>query len=294
MPLPRGKCGEAFIKELTKILNLFVNKTVWARCSLLVAHVFIPLVLQKPSAKSKPRDNSKFLAARLKKWNEGELLDILKEGKEIQKRMRKSMDRKAESKDRAFMRNMLLGKIGPAAKFINNEDATQGVHSITEEIKEILSEKHPDARDVIESSVLPNLNHEEPEPVIFEEIDSDLVRKTAKKMKGSGGPTQVDTDAWKDFTCSKALGKAPEQLCQAIADTAKILCTEPIHPDCLEEYIACRLIPLDKGTASDGTPGVRPIGIGEVLRRLIGKLLIHVIKKDITNAAGLLQTCSGV
>ena len=105
---------------------------------------------------------------------------------------------------------------------------------------------------------------------------------------------QIEADMWRDFLGSKAFGKAPEQLCLAIAEAAKILCTEPVHPDCLEEYNACRLIPLDKGAAKDGTPGVRPIGVGEVLRRLMGKLLIHVIKKDITLAAGPLQTCSGV
>merc|ERR1711973_776799 len=72
------------------------------------------------------------------------------------------------------------------------------------------------------------------------------------------------------------------------------MCTEEVHPACLEEYNACRLIPLDKGATKEGTPGVRPIGVGEVLRRLIGKLLINVIKKDITTAAGPLQTCSGL
>ena len=99
---------------------------------------------------------------------------------------------------------------------------------------------------------------------------------------------------WRDFLCAKSLGNAPEQLCQAIADTAKILCTEEVEPACLEEYNACRLIPLDKGETKEGTPGVRPIGDGEVLRRLIGKLLISTIKKDITTAAGPLQTCSGL
>ena len=83
-------------------------------------------------------------------------------------------------------------------------------------------------------------------------------------------------------------------MCVAVAEIAKILCVEEVHPECLEEYNACRLVPLDKGLSSDGTPGVRPIGVGEVLRRLIGKLLIHVIKKDITDAAGPLQTCSGL
>ena len=55
----------------------------------------------------------------------------------------------------------------------------------------------------------------------------------------------------------------------------------------LESYIACRLIPLDKN------PGVRPIGIGEVLRRIIGKAILSVIKPDVMKSAGNLQLCAG-
>ena len=65
-------------------------------------------------------------------------------------------------------------------------------------------------------------------------------------------------------------------------------------PCCLTEFIACRLIPLDKGTTKEGKPGVRPIGVGEVLRRLIGKLVIDIVKDDIVTAAGPLQTCTGL
>ena len=89
-------------------------------------------------------------------------------------------------------------------------------------------------------------------------------------------------------------GKSAKELCQSIADLAKLLCTEEVHPDCLTEYIACRLVPLDKGQTKDLKPGVRPIGIGEVLRRIVGKLLIGVIKDDIVEAAGPLQTCTGL
>ena len=214
MPLPRGKCGEAFLKELTKLINLFVNKSAWERVALPAIHVFIPLMLQKPSARSKPRDNAKFLALRLKKWNEGEIDAIMSEDKEIQKRLKKSFERKEESRDRAFLRNMLLGKIGPAAKFINNEDAVKGVHNLNEEIKTILLSKHPEGNEIDPSTLLPKTNEGEPEAVIYEEIDAELVRKTANRMKGSGGPTQIDSDMWKDFTGAKTLGKAPEQLCQ--------------------------------------------------------------------------------
>ena len=39
---------------------------------------------------------------------------------------------------------------------------------------------------------------------------------------------------------------------------------------------------------------MRPIGIGEVLRRIIGKSVIGLLKLDIQEAAGPLQTCAGL
>ena len=58
--------------------------------------------------------------------------------------------------------------------------------------------------------------------------------------------------------------------------------------------LTCRLVPLDKWADKPGSPGVRPIGIGEVLRRIVGKTVIGVIKEDIQEAAGPLQSCAGL
>ena len=55
----------------------------------------------------------------------------------------------------------------------------------------------------------------------------------------------------------------------------------------MEAYVTCHLIPLDKD------PGIRPIGIGEVLRSIIGKIVVWQLKEDIKEAAGPLQTCAG-
>ena len=43
---------------------------------------------------------------------------------------------------------MLLGKVGDAAKKINNDDSIKGVHELNNEIRDILQEKHPQARPV--------------------------------------------------------------------------------------------------------------------------------------------------
>ena len=73
-----------------------------------------------------------------------------------------------------------------------------------------------------------------------------------------------------------------------------MICTEEIDPKFLKEYVSCRLIPLDKGVDKEGNPGVRPIGIGEVFRRIVGKAVMALLKNDIQDAAGPLQTCTGL
>ena len=70
---------------------------------------------------------------------------------------------------------------------------------------------------------------------------------------------------------------------------AKILCIEQIKDyESLDPLMACRLIPINKN------PGLRPIGIGECLRRIIGKAVTNILKGDIQEQAGSLQLCSGV
>ena len=47
-----------------------------------------------------------------------------------------------------------------------------------------------------------------------------------------------------------------------------------------QAFLACRLIPLNKN------PGVQPIGVGEVLRRIIGKAIMTVVNSDVLKATG--------
>ena len=68
----------------------------------------------------------------------------------------------------------------------------------------------------------------------------------------------------------------------------KILCTQYIDRSTIEPLIASRLIPLDKGEGA-----VRPIGVGEVIRRIIGKCVMNIAKKDVVEASGSLQLCAG-
>ena len=55
----------------------------------------------------------------------------------------------------------------------------------------------------------------------------------------------------------------------------------------LEAFLACKLIPLDKN------PGVRPIGIGEVIRRILGRAVMTTFRRNVLESSGDLQLCAG-
>ena len=79
----------------------------------------------------------------------------------------------------------------------------------------------------------------------------------------------------------------PLILCNSLAAVAHCLCVDDVDSAELMAFVACRLIPLDK------KPGVRPIRVGDVPRRIITKAILYVIGNDIQLSAGALQTCAG-
>ena len=68
---------------------------------------------------------------------------------------------------------------------------------------------------------------------------------------------------------------------------AKKLATEELNPELIEPYNACRLIPLDKN------PGVRPIGRGEAMRRIIGRSITKCLKNELMRLGSNYQLCLG-
>ena len=107
-------------------------------------------------------------------------------------------------------------------------------------------------------------------------------------MKGAAGPSGIDSDLWKRILCSKSYGKIATNACDSIARMCRRLCTEYVDPDSISSLVACRLIPLDKN------PGLRPIGIGECIRRIMGKAVTNFLRPEIINSVGPLQLAAGM
>ena len=286
----RGKAGKDLIEEITRLINFYNFDTHWKNLSLKLAMIFLPLMLQKPSPKSKPHQNTKFLSKRLKWWEDGDLTSIMNENRAIQKKLQSKVKKDEESNSKAFCRLMLVGKIRKAVKFIDNDDnAADGIHPLNPDTMKSLQEKHPKAGPIKPEVLLDDQNTAPPEPVIYEALDADYIISAAKGIDGSGGPTNIDAEIWRHMICSKFHQKESEALAQAIAELTKSLCRDEVKPQLLTEFLAGRLIPLKKNPQ-----GIRPIGVGEVLRRITAKAVTRFLKQDIQVAAGTLQTCSGI
>ena len=86
----------------------------------------------------------------------------------------------------------------------------------------------------------------------------------------------------------KSFKRSSNTLCESIATLTRRLCTEFVDPLTIEPIVASRLIPLDKGNGE-----IRPIGVGELIRRIIGKCVTRVAKQDVINASGAMHLCTG-
>ena len=290
--VPRGKAGKDCIEEVSRILGELTYNTKWKSLSLKLVHVFMPLMLQRPTPRSKPKQNTKYLRERLKLWAEGEIDLIMKQCRQIQVHLEKKQRDKVTNHKKAFCRLMLQGRVQKALKYVNDEDKlSSGVHNLNQAVIDELRKKHPGASPEHPEAML-EIKSELPDHVIYESIDADLIQKVAKDLDGAGGPTKISAHIFKHMVCSRFHSSESDKLAQTVADLTKKLCTEDIPSSYLKEFLAGRLIPLDKEPGSI-VPAIRPIGIGEVIRRVVAKAVTRILKVDIQMAAGSLQTCSG-
>ena len=176
------------------------------------------LMLQKTSFNSKSKGNTETLKRRLTLWKDGQIGKLLFEGKTIQERLYDDKhkifyeNRKAE----LFARYMEEGKVNKALKILERTNR-EGILPLTDETFEILQEKHPKASKA-PSEILLNDQVQEVHPVVYDSIDSDMIKEAIKKTRGSAVPSGLDADGWRRILLSGNFGTSGEDLRKAIAD----------------------------------------------------------------------------
>ena len=215
------------------------------------------------------RDGSidKLLQKRLQLWINGDFDNFFAESHALQKRIR-TKRKLLFDETKEFNRQMNSRKVANTIRTLQNEQKG-GVFDLPEKINgktvlKILKSKHPSSQPHDFAFIVDDWPNILPyHPLIFSRIDAHAIRRATLKTSGGHGPSGVDALEWRRYLT--VFGSRSESLCRTVAKIAVRLAIEEQDPKSLQAYNACGLISLDK------CPGVCPIGVGEVLRRMIGR-----------------------
>ena len=300
--LPNNAIGRAFVDELASQLSAFVNSGGSNKDALFNFFVLPSLLLQAPASGCTYKEATQHLKRRMPLWQKGAISELVEEGRCLQKqfctKQRGGRLQGEEDRARHFGDFISSGRVHDALRMLTDESSPEAYSSgnlkmdemvtlgdgTSTSVRDVLLEKHPQAEpaapEILLDDTVPPVHD-----VCFESLTPALLKNIALHSEGSAGPSGLNAVAWRRI-CSSHKG-ASVRMCQALSGFAKLLATRALDAAALVPFLSCRLIALDK------KPGVRPIGVCEVPRRIVAKAILSVVKSDVTQACGFLQKCSG-
>ena len=89
--VPSGKAGRAFVREMARLFRSYAEgSSSLESIAITAAMILPPLLLQKPTLKSKAREHASCLERRFQCWRAGDIESLLNEGRTIQSRLPKA------------------------------------------------------------------------------------------------------------------------------------------------------------------------------------------------------------
>ena len=299
--VPTGSTGKAFVSELALLIQSFADYAAIEPFALKALMVMPTLLLQKPKFDSKldSRLVRSCLQRLLDLWLNGEFMALFNEGLVLQNHIFSRPPYSCcddQHRSGRFSHLMMEDRVNAALRCLAptcncgplSLDHVVGSFSdgSSKTVYDTLKEKYPSGRAadlamILDTSESLNTFH----PVLFSGLDGALIKSVALQVSGTASPLGVDARSWRLF-CTP-FGSTSADLCHAISAFGCKISTSYVDPSGLVAYTACCLIPLDKN------PGVRPIGVGEVLRRIVGKAVMKITRQDLQCAASFSQLCAG-
>ena len=282
---PNGESKKKMLIEMTSLIQEYVDDSPMEHLALKMLMIMPQLLQQKTHIKAKTKENNKAFDRRMNAWKKGEYKQLLAEAQAIQKKL--THKQKANSRidvARKFRQKMENGLVRQASRLIQKNERG-GILLMNEETMLQLQEKHPAGAEATEEALI---QCEQPpvHSVTFSGITGDMVRRAAIETSGSAGPSGMDGNTWRSLLTSRRYPNIVADLRTAIAKLTRKTCIEEC--EYIEPLTASRLIPAKKIP-----DGIRPIGIGEVLKRIMGRCVMKVVGNDVMKAAGNLQVCAG-
>ena len=214
---------------------------------------------------------SAVIERRLALWKRGGLDLLLKEVRFIQgKFVNSKKARTVEDVLNGLSKLVLRGILSAAMKLLGNESSS-GLLDLSSDVLRGQHDKQAEAADIAEESLFHGPVDYIPQNV-YDLIDEEMIYNSVSKTKGSAGLSGMDSELYRRIHCSKNFKTEGKILREEISVFTRNLLKKLYHPFLLEAFTSYGLIPLDKN------PGIRPVGVGEVLRRIVGKMVSGFLK----------------
>ena len=119
--VPYGKVGNEFVQELTRMISAYRDGGAFDCVAIKVAMVMCSLLLQKPYRSVTSADLVKCLQHRMTLWKQGDIVELLREGRVIQGRLvaSKSISHDTDRITCQFVNHMLHGNVKSALSLLD-------------------------------------------------------------------------------------------------------------------------------------------------------------------------------
>ena len=145
--LPTGKAGKKFIREITRLINCWIDNTALKPIALKSIMVMPALLLQKPSRTSKSKDHFLALSRRIELWEKGNINELLHEGVTIQTLLNSSKKIMPTNEiPKRFIEKMSNGNINGAIKLLS-DNMQNGILPLNDEALKLLKQKNVQCND---------------------------------------------------------------------------------------------------------------------------------------------------
>jgi hypothetical protein len=268
--------------------------------------IFQTVILQSNRMVLKGSEITKLIARRLDMWDRGEFEELVKEAERsnrdhlVMSRKKKAGCTTTVHTASVFNKMLMQGKVSEAVRLLSDQGQSGGVLKALEEIEikgvkktvqAELESKHPEGKlphreALLHRPINAGTGQEELPAMVNVQVTTGHVEKIARKLRGGAGPGGTDAAVWQHLLLYQK--DASMELQAAVAALCEMLANGIVEWKLIRALAANRLVALDK------CPGVRPIGIGECLRRILGKIMAFITRDDVAEIAEAAQLAVGV
>lgn len=283
--LPDGAVGRRFVSQLANEIQGVANGSANSER----IFIFCAALLQRDRPVKTGPDVRRLLERRMDLWQEQKFDELVSEAVRCDRKLKVSRQAyNQEHKVRVFTRLVLAGRLRDATRWITDRGgggvlAPEAVLGNGRTVLDVLQDKHP-------SQMVPDprtfMNCDELPTLVDVDISESHIATSAHRLHGAAGPSGTDAEQWSKMllrygTHSSRLREAAAALTRSMANG-------------IVEWARIRALLARRGIALDKQPGVRPIGVGEVLQRLCAKTMAMITGYDLQEECGADQLGAGI